>query len=135
MLRLSLCDYDDAQTLVKGTLKIEPTRAAVSNSANNQVIFKNCAPFANCITRIKNTKVDHAHHTDVVMPMYNLIEYSDNYSKRHGILWQYCRHEPSINSTNGDILYFNVANAAPNTFKIKGEIAFETGDDGTKILK
>ena len=66
--------------------------------------------------------------------MYNLIEYSDIYSKASGILWQYCRNEPVINSTNGDHLYFNAANATTNTFKIKEKITFETGDDGTKIL-
>ena len=63
------------------------------------------------------------------------MEYSDNYSKTSGILWQYCRHEPAITSINGDILCFNAANAATNTFKIKGKIAFEAGNDGSKILK
>ena len=134
MLRSSLCDYGDAYILVKGTMTIEPAASAAPNSANTQVIFKNCSPFTNCITRIKNTKVDYAHHTDVVMAMYNLIEYSDNYSKASGILWQYCRNEPAINSTSGDHLYFNAANATTNTFKIKEKITFETGDDGTKIL-
>ena len=50
------------------------------------VTFKNCAPFTKCISRINNADIDNAHHIDIVMPMYNLIEYTDNYSKTSGIL-------------------------------------------------
>ena len=53
------------------------------------VTFKNCAPFTKCISRISNTDIDNAHDIDVVMQMYKLIEYSDNYSKISGSLWQY----------------------------------------------
>ena len=60
--------------------------------------FKNCAPFINCISEINNTQVDNAKDIDIVMPMYNLIEYSDNYAKAFGSLWQYYRDEP-----NGDL--------------------------------
>ena len=55
---------------------------------------KNCAPFINCISEINNTQVDNAKDIDIVMPMYNLIEYSDNYAKTSGSLWQYFRDEP-----------------------------------------
>ena len=57
--------------------------------ANKKVIFKNCAPFTNCIIRINNTQVDDAHDIDTVIPMYNLIKFSDNYSKTCGILGQW----------------------------------------------
>ena len=79
--------------------------AAVPNNANKKVIFKNCAPFTNYISRINNTQIDDAHDMYVVMPLYNLIEYSDNYSKTSAILWQYCRNEPALadDSTRTDI--------------------------------
>ena len=58
--------------------------AAAANNTNKKVIFKNCAPFTNCISKINNTQVDDAEHIDIVMPMYNLIEHSDNYLKTSG---------------------------------------------------
>ena len=61
------------------------------------VIFKNCAPFINFKSEINNTEIDNAKDIDIVMPMYNLIEYSDNYSKTSGSLWQYYRDEPNDN--------------------------------------
>ena len=53
-------------------------------------------PFTNCISKINNTQIDHAEYIDIVMPMYNLIEYSDNYLKTSGSLWQYCKEIPAI---------------------------------------
>ena len=93
MLRSSLCDYSDANILVSGTITM--TGAATDDAAkrlderNKRVIFKNCAPFTDCISEINNTQIDNAKYIDVVMPMYNLIEYSDNYSKTSGSLWKY----------------------------------------------
>ena len=58
------------------------------------VVFKNCAPFVNCISEINNTQIGNAKDIDIVMPMNNLIEYSDNYAKTTGRLWQYFRDEP-----------------------------------------
>ena len=75
MLKSSLCDYSDAYILVKGTITV-----------NNTAAQKNCAPFTNCISEINNTQIDHAKDIDIVMPMYNLIEYSDNYVKTTGSL-------------------------------------------------
>ena len=54
-----------------------------------KIIFKNCAPFTSCISKIYNTEIDNAEYVDIVMPMYNLIEYSNNYSKTYGSLWKY----------------------------------------------
>ena len=83
MLKSILCDYSDAYILVKGTITVPNTAAgdADANIVGKKVIFKNCAPFINCISEINNTQVDNAKDIDIVMPMYNLIEYSDNYSK------------------------------------------------------
>ena len=90
MLRFSFCDYSDAYIHVKGNITVNNTAAegADANNTNKKVIFKNCAPFTNCISKINNTKIDDAEYVDIVMPMYNLIEYSDNYSKTSGSLCQ-----------------------------------------------
>ena len=87
MLKSTLCDYSNVYILVKGNTSAAD---AVVNNTNKKVIFKNCAPFTNCISEINNTQVDNAKVIDIVMPMYNLIEYSDNYSKTSESLWQYC---------------------------------------------
>ena len=83
MLRTNLCDYTDAYRHVKGTITItgaEDNAARQADERDKSVIFKNCAPFTKCISRINNTDIDTAQDIDIVMPMYNLIEYSDNYS-------------------------------------------------------
>ena len=106
MLKSSLCDYSDAYILVKGTIKIEGAGAdAAARQADERdkgVIFKNCAPFTNCISEINNTQVDNAKDIDIVMPMYNLIEYSDNYAKTSGSLWQYYSDEPNNNLADSE---------------------------------
>ena len=85
-LKSSLCDYSDAYILVKGRITITGTGADVAtrqaDKRNKGVIFENCAPFKD---------------VDIVMPMYNLIEYSDNYSKISASLWQYYKVEPNYN--------------------------------------
>ena len=62
---------------------------ATVNNTNKNVIVKNCAPFTDYIIKINNTQVDDAQNIDIVMPMYDLIEYSDAYSNTSGSLWQY----------------------------------------------
>ena len=76
MLKSSLCDYSDAYIIVKGTITVNNTAAdgAAANNINKKVIFKNCAPFINCISEINNTQVGNAKDIDIVIPMYNLIE-------------------------------------------------------------
>ena len=80
MLKSSLCDYSDTYINVKGTITVNDTAAEGAAAANNnkKVIFKNCAPFTKCISEVNNTNVDDAKDIDIVMPMYNLIEYSNN---------------------------------------------------------
>ena len=89
MLKCSLCHYSDAYILVKGTITVNNTATADAdaNNTNKKVIIKICAPFTNCISEINITQVDNTKDIDIVMPMYNLIEYSDNYSKTSGSLW------------------------------------------------
>ena len=85
MLKPSLCDYSDAQILVKGKITITGAGAdAAARKADERdkgIIFKNCTPFINCKSEINNTEIDNAKDIDIVVPMYKLLEYSDNYSK------------------------------------------------------
>ena len=80
----SLCDYSDAYILVTGNITATPNAAT-------QVVFRNCPPFNKCRIEINGTFVDEADFINTTMPMYNLIEYSDNYSDSSGSLWQFKR--------------------------------------------
>ena len=110
MLKSSLCDYSDAYILVKRTTiitggeKLLPPKSPArppnqilqsrqNDERNKGVIFKNCAPFTDCISEIKYTHIYNTKDIDVVMPFYNLIEYSTNYSKTVRILWKYYRYQ------------------------------------------
>ena len=130
LLRSSLCDYNDAYILVKGNITVNNTAAdgAAANNTNEKVIFKNFVPFTNCISEINNTQIDNAEYVDIVMPMYNLIEYGDNYSKTSGSLWQYCKEIPAINNA-GVIVVFNGANAT-DLFNFKTKITGQTNNNG-----
>ena len=129
-LRSSLCDYNDVYILLKGTITVAnpAAQSAGNNVANKKVNFKDC------ISRINNTQVYDAHDIDLVMPMFNLIEYSDNYSKTSGILWQYCSDEPALDDNNA-VVDFNVANAITNSFKINEKITGQTSHNGTKNVE
>ena len=100
MLRSRLCDYSDAYILVKGNITVNNTAAegAAATNTNKKVIFKNCVSFTYCVSKTNNTQIDDAEYIDIVMPMYNLIEYSYNYSKTSGSLWQYCKEIPALNN-------------------------------------
>ena len=136
MLKSSLCDYSDAYILVKGAITVNNTAAqgAAANNTNKKVIFKNCAPFTNCISEINNTQIDNAKDIDIVMPMYNLIEYSNNYAKITGSLWQYCKDIPARNNANNAIIIFSEDNIT-DSFKFKSKITGQTGNDGTKDVE
>ena len=106
MLKSSLCDCSDAHILVKGKIAITGRGAgALDRQAyerDKSVVFKNCAPFTTCISEINNTQVDNAKDIDIVMPMCNLIEYSDNYAKTSGSFWQYHKDEPNDNLADSE---------------------------------
>ena len=136
MLKSSLCDYSDAYILVKGTISINntATQGAAANNINKKVIFKNCAPFINCISEINITQIVNAKDIDIVVPMYNLIEYSDNYAKITGRLWQHCKDIPARNAANDEIIAFG-ANNLTDSFNFKVKITGQIGDDGTKDVE
>ena len=83
ILKSILCDYSDVYIFVKGTITITTagydTDARHADERDKGIIFKNCAPFINCISKINNTQIDNNKYMDILMLMYNLIEYSDNY--------------------------------------------------------
>ena len=112
MLKSSLCDYSDAYIHVKGTITINgrgaDDAARQADERDKGVVFKNCAPFTNCISEVNNTQVDNAKDIDIVMSMYNLIEYSDSYAKTSGSLWQYFRDEPNNDLANSESFKFKV---------------------------
>ena len=106
VLKSDLCNYADAYIFVKGPITITGARASAdarhADERNKGAIFKNCVLFTKCISRIKNTYIDNAQDIDIVMPMYNLIEYSDNYSKTSGSLWQCYKDDPNDNMTQSE---------------------------------
>ena len=129
MLRSSLCDYSDVYMLVKGNTPVNNTgTAAAPNNRNEKIIFKNCAPFTNCISKINNSNVDNAKDIDIVMSMYNLIEYNDNYSKTSRCLWQYCKDILAVNK-NSNIVGFSGANAT-GSLNFKTKITSQTDNNG-----
>ena len=85
MLRSNSCDYADTYILVNRRITItgagDDGAARRAYERDKGVTFENCAPFTKCISRVNNTDIDTAQDINIVMPMYNLIEYSDNYSK------------------------------------------------------
>ena len=115
----SLCDYSDAFVLVTGNINV------VRADDNTKVAFKNCTPFRKSTTEINETFIDEAEHINIAMPMYNLIEYSDNYSDTSGSLWQFKRDE-IIN--NADVTNDNNA----PSFKYKANLIGNTEDNGRK---
>ena len=126
MLRSDLCDFSDAYIVVKGTITVTkkkftannseaPSNTAANASATNtenddafgekKLVFINNAPFTNCISKINGVKMDNAEDLDIVMPMYNLLEYSKNYRKTTGSLWDYYRDQPNSITDNNNIIH------------------------------
>ena len=117
MLRSDLCDYIDAFIVVKGTINL---LAVPANEGDRAVkaMFKNNAPFRLCISKTNNILVDNAEDLDIVLPMYNLLEYSRNNSMSSGSLWNCCRGQINVD--------FNESASNGNSFKYKAKIVEET---------
>ena len=81
MLKSSLCDYNDAYILVSGPITVAALAEDNANNNNKSIVFEYCTPFTDSISEINNTNIDNAKYIDVVMSMYNLIYYRNNYSK------------------------------------------------------
>ena len=125
-LRSDLCDYSEAYIVVEGNITVTrktftandfeapnntEANANATNNANNtafgerKLVFKNNAPFINCISKINGLKIDNAEDLDVVIPMYNLLEYCKNYRKTTGSLWNYYRDEPNSDTDDNEIMH------------------------------
>ena len=130
MLRSDLCDFSDAYIVVKG----EITVAGGSNASkkNRPLAFKNNAPFIGCISKINNTLIDNSEVLDVAMPMYNLLEYSKNYSKTTVSLWNYCKDELTDDTNDNNNLNKNVINS--KSFKYKTSITGNTYNVDARII-
>ena len=122
MLKSSLGDCSDAYILVKRKITIAgagaDAAARQADERNKGVIFKNCAPFINCISEINNTQIDNAKDIDIAMPMYNLIEYSDSYAKTTGSLWQYFRDDDG----DGDDIDIEDSKSFKSKVRITGKL-------------
>ena len=103
MFQSDLCDYRDSYVVVKGTITVTNPNAT---SYDKKLAFKNNAPFISCISKINHTLIDNAENLDIVMTMYNLIEYSKNYLNTSGSLWNYYRVEPNSGVGENNANYF-----------------------------
>ena len=130
MLKSSLYDYSDSYILVKGKITITgagaDAEARQADERDKGVAFKNCAPFTSCKSNINNVEIDNCMDIDIVIPMYNLIEYSDNYAKTSGSLWQYYRDEPNDNLADSESFKSNI--------KITGKTPDDVKDKDVEIM-
>ena len=133
MLRSDLCDFCDADIVVKGIITLTKTDGRGFIDVRNRFLaFKNNAPFTNCISKINNVLIENAEDLDVIMPMYSLLEYSKNYRKKTGGSWNYYRYEPNNSPlTDDDPQTFNY-NGDPiknsESFKYKSSITGKTSN-------
>ena len=128
MLRSDLCDYVDAYILVNGRITItgagDDGAARRAEERDQGVTRKNCGPFTKCISKINNTDIDTTRDIDIIMRMYSLTEYCDNYSKTSGSLWEYYKDEPNDNIADSELFKSKVkitgkTLAAGNTKDVK----------------
>ena len=136
MIRSNLFDYSDACLRVKATITVPNTAAAVAplNNSNKKAIFKNCIPIINGVSRIDNEQLDNPQDIDIVMGMYNFIEYSDVYQKTSVSLWQYFRDEAALDNNN-NIIDFPAKNNNSISFKYKQQITEQARNGGKKNVK
>ena len=129
MLRSDLCDYSDAFVWVKG--KITVTNPNENANFNKELTLKNNAPFISCISKINGELVENAEDLDIVMPMYNVLEYSKNYEKTSGSLFNYFRDEPKERTIGAGNNAINISIRNSKSFDYKTEItgSLDVGED------
>ena len=130
MLRSDLCDYADAYILDGGTITVAGNHPR--DRQNKPIILKNNAPFVSCITRINGELTEDADDLDIVMPMYNLLEYSKNYRKTIGSLYNYYRDELNDDAVNNNFANNNVVSS--NTFNYNHKIIGNTYNVDSTIV-
>ena len=118
MLRSDLCDCSDAYIVMKEKITVTRPNSVLYDK---KLAFKNNAPFTSCISKINNTLIDNAEDLDIVIPMYNLLEYSKNYRKATGSFWNYYRDEPN-SGLGGDSNNINFSIKDSKSFLYKTSI-------------
>ena len=112
VIKSNLCGYWDTYILVTGNI------TATGGDANTGVVFKNCFPFTKCITHINNEHVDNADNLDIIMSMYNLIKYSDNYSDTSRHLSQFKRDESPVTAAGNPAILLQLIHHLLNTDQV-----------------
>ena len=135
MLRSDLCNYSDAYVWVKG--KITVTNPNDNTNFNKELTLKNNATFISCISKINGELVENAEDLDIVMPMYNLLEYSKNYEKTSGSLFNYYRDEPKEHTIGAGNNAINISIRNPKSFDYKTKItgSYDAGEDEKEDVK
>ena len=119
MLKWSLCDYNDVYIPASGTITVSPHEGFNPNNNNKEVVL--CIVLIDCISEKNNTQIDNTKYIDIVIPIYNLIQYSDNHSKTSESLWQYYRDQLALNDV-GAVAKFSAAKNNSASFKLKQKI-------------
>ena len=129
MLRSDLCDYSDAYVWVKGTITV--TNENDNANFNKELTLKNNAPFISCVSKINGELVENAEDLDIVMPMYNLLEYSKNYEKTSGSLFNYYKDEPSelIIGDGDNAINIWIRNSKSFDYKTEITESLDAGED------
>ena len=120
VIKSNLCDYSDAYILLTGDIKVADV------AANTNVAFKNCAIFTRCIIHINDEHIETAENVDIIMPMYDLLDYSDNYADSSGTLYHYKRDESPMNDAGNPN---DVALVNSTLFKYKASLLGKATDD------
>ena len=134
MLKTDLCDFSDVVTIVKGRINVKGNNP--NNHENKKLTYKNNAPFRSWIEKINNTLVDSAEDLGIVMPMYNSLEYSDNYSMTSGSLWNYHRHQVNDNASENNADNYRINKnkiITSKSFKYKTKIMGSTSYDNNAL--
>ena len=135
MLRSDLCNYSDAYIVVKGTITVTNPD---NNEYDKELTLKNNAPFVSCILKTNNTRIDNAEDLDVVMPVYNLLEYSKNYKKTAGRFWNYNRDQPNEESIGGGnaAIKYSIKNSKSFDYKtsITGKLEGSNAEKEVEIV-
>ena len=113
VIKPNLCNYSDPYILVTGDITV------TGGNANTKVAFKSCPPFARFVTHINDKHVETSENLDIIMPMYNLLEYSDNYAVSSGSLWQFKRDEQNMTDAGNPE---NVTTDDSSSFKYKSSL-------------
>ena len=135
MLRSNLCDYSDPYIVVKGKITVSATDGTNNiRDKNRPLAFKNNAPVISCISKINGILIENAENLDIVMPMYNLLEYSKNYSKTSGSLWNYY-NGPNKNVINSKSFKYKTG-ITGSTYNVAATAEdYDANKEGTKKIE